>query len=180
MDIFDVYKQMERNDILLAFKGEVTSDLLSSVFQIMETKMDNLNENPKLKRKVYHILVEILQNLYHHLDEISADDGDRNKSAIFTIGKKDDDYFIVTGNFIINENIIGFKKRLDEVNSLSKEELKEFYKKTLNNGQMSKKGGGGLGMIDIARKTGEKLDYNFLEIDNKVSFFTLNIKISNQ
>ena len=63
---------------------------------------------------------------------------------------------------------------------MSKEELKEFYKKTLNNGQMSKKGGGGLGMIDIARKTGEKLDYNFLEIDNKVSFFTLNIKISNQ
>lgn len=180
MDIFDVYKQMERNDILLAFKGEVTSDLLSSVFQIMETKMDNLNENPKLKRKVYHILVEILQNLYHHLDEISAEDGDRNKSAIFTIGKKDDIYFIVTGNFIINENIIAFKSRLDEVNSLSKEELKEFYKKTLNNGQMSKKGGGGLGMIDIARKTGEKLDYNFLEIDNKVSFFTLNIKISNQ
>ncbi len=89
MDIFDVYKQMERNDILLAFKGEVTSDLLSSVFQIMETKMDNLNENPKLKRKVYHILVEILQNLYHHLDEISAEDGDRNKSAIFTIGKKE-------------------------------------------------------------------------------------------
>ena len=93
MDIFDVYKQMERNDILLAFKGEVTSDLLSSVFQIMETKMDNLNENPKLKRKVYHILVEILQNLYHHLDEISEQDGDINKSAIFTVGKKDSDYF---------------------------------------------------------------------------------------
>ena len=180
MDIFDVYKQMERNDILLAFKGEVTSDLLSSVFQIMETKMDNLNEDPKLKRKVYHILVEILQNLYHHLDEISEQDGDINKSAIFTVGKKDRDYFIVTGNFIINENISAFKSRLDEVNSLSKEELKEFYKKTLNNGQMSKKGGGGLGMIDIARKTGQKLDYNFLEIDNKVSFFTLNIKISNQ
>ena len=180
MDIFDVYKQMERNDILLAFKGEVTSDLLSSVFQIMETKMDNLNEDPKLKRKVYHILVEILQNLYHHLDEISEQDGDINKSAIFTVGKKDSDYFIVTGNFIINENISAFKSRLDEVNSLSKEELKEFYKKTLNNGQMSKKGGGGLGMIDIARKTGQKLDYNFLEIDNKVSFFTLNIKVSNQ
>jgi hypothetical protein len=44
---------------------------------------------------------------------------------------------------------------------------------------MSLKGGGGLGMIDIARKTGEKIGYNFLEIDNKVSFFTLNIKITN-
>jgi hypothetical protein len=50
----------------------------------------------------------------------------------------------------------------------------------LNNGEMSLKGGGGLGMIDIARKTGEKLEYNFLEIDNKVSFFTLNIKVTQQ
>ncbi len=72
------------------------------------------------------------------------------------------------------------KRRLDEVNSLDKEQLKEYYKKVLNNGEMSLKGGGGLGMIDIARKTGEKLEYNFLEIDNKVSFFTLNIKVSNQ
>ena len=59
-----------------------------------------------------------------------------------------------------------------------KEELKDYYKSVLNNGEMSLKGGGGLGMIDIARKTGEKLEYNFLEIDNKVSFFTLNIKIN--
>jgi hypothetical protein len=87
-------------------------------------------------------------------------------------------YTIFTGNYILNENILGLKTRLDEVNSLTKEELKDYYKKVLNNGEMSLKGGGGLGMIDIARKTGEKLEYNFLEIDDKVSFFTLIIKVS--
>jgi UDP-N-acetylglucosamine pyrophosphorylase len=96
------------------------------------------------------------------------------------IGKLDNKYSIFTGNYILNENIHGLKTRLDEVNSLNKEELKEYYKKVLNNGEMSLKGGGGLGMIDIARKTGEKLGYNFLEIDNKVSFFTLNIKVTQQ
>jgi len=48
----------------------------------------------------------------------------------------------------------------------------------LNNGEMSDKGGGGLGMIDIARKTGEKLNYNFMPVDDSYSFFSLNIKIS--
>jgi hypothetical protein len=96
------------------------------------------------------------------------------------IGKLEKGYSIITGNYILNENISALKNRLDEVNSLNKDELKEYYKKVLNNGEMSLKGGGGLGMIDIARKTGEKLEYNFLEIDNKVSFFTLNIKVSNQ
>lgn len=182
MDVFDIYDKMERNNILLSFKGEITSDLLTSILQIMENKMDNMQEEPKMKKKVYNVLVECLQNLYHHLDEITEVDVDTEKirSAIFTIGKLDNKYSIITGNYILNENISGLKNRLDEVNSLNKEELKEYYKRVLNNGEMSLKGGGGLGMIDIARKTGEKLEYNFLEIDNKVSFFTLNIKVSNQ
>lgn len=171
---------MEKNNILLSFKGEITSELLASILQIMENKMDNMREEPKIKKKVYNVLVECLQNLYHHLDEVSETASDKIRSAIFTIGKLDNKYSIITGNYILNENINGLRNRLDEVNSLSKEELKEYYKKVLNNGEMSMKGGGGLGMIDIARKTGEKLEYNFLEIDNKVSFFTLNIKVSNQ
>jgi len=171
---------MERNNILLSFKGEITSELLTSILQIMENKMDNIKEEPKIRKKVYNVLVECLQNLYHHMDEVAEKDKDNIRSAIFTIGKVGDTYIIITGNYILNENINGLKNRLDEVNALNKEELKEYYKKVLNNGEMSLKGGGGLGMIDIARKTGEKLEYNFLEIDNKVSFFTLNIKISNQ
>jgi hypothetical protein len=180
VDIFDIYNKMERNNILLSFKGEITSDLLTSILQIMENKMENMQEEPKMKKKVYNVLVECLQNLYHHLDEISDVDSERIRSAIFMIGKLDGDYSIITGNYILNENINGLKNRLDEVNGLNKEQLKEYYKQVLNNGEMSLKGGGGLGMIDIARKTGEKLEYNFLEIDNKVSFFTLKIKVSNQ
>jgi hypothetical protein len=180
VDVFDIYDKMERNNILLSFKGEITSDLLTSILQIMENKMDNMQEEPRMKKKVYNVLVECLQNLYHHLDEISEAESERIRSAIFTIAKLNNQYSIITGNYILNENISGLRNRLDEVNSLNKEELKEYYKKVLNNGEMSMKGGGGLGMIDIARKTGEKLEYNFLEIDNKVSFFTLNIKVSNQ
>ena len=140
--------------------------------------MENMREEPKIKKKVYNVLVECLQNLYHHLDEVSDTESDKIRSAIFTIGKLDNKYSIITGNYILNENINGLRNRLDEVNALSKDQLKDYYKRILNNGEMSMKGGGGLGMIDIARKTGEKLDYNFLEIDNKVSFFTLIIKVT--
>ena len=178
VDAFNIYDKMEKNNILLSFKGDVTSELLTSILQIMENKMDNMQEEPKMKKKVYNVLVECLQNLYHHMDDVADAAGDVNRSAIFMIGKLNNAYTITTGNYIASENVHGLRNRLDEVNALSKEELKEYYKKVLNNGEMSLKGGGGLGMIDIARKTGEKLDYNFLEIDNKVSFFTLNIKVS--
>ena len=48
---FDLYNLMERDNVLLAFKGTVTSDLLSSVFQIMESKMEDLNDSPATKKE---------------------------------------------------------------------------------------------------------------------------------
>ena len=183
LDIYDFYDKMERNNILLSFKGDITSELLTSILQIMESKLETMHEEPKVKKKVYNVLVECLQNLYHHMDEIvltaeEMPEGDKIRSAIFMVGKVDNQYNIITGNYIRNVSVEALRNRIDEVNSLTKEELKDYYKAVLNNGQMSAKGGGGLGMIDIARKTGEKLNYTFQPIDNNFSFFSLNLKIA--
>lgn len=184
VDIYDFYDKMERNNIMLSFKGDITSELLTSILQIMETKLDNMQEEPKTKKKVYNVLVECLQNLYHHMDDIptsgmkTSDGQDLIRSAIFMIGKVENQYTIITGNYIRTANVDSLRKRLDEINKLSKDELKDYYKTVLNNGEMSLKGGGGLGMIDIARKTGQKLNYHFMQVDDSHSFFSLNIKIA--
>ena len=163
---------------MLSFKGEVTSDLLTSILQIMESKMESLAESPKIKKKVYNILVECLQNLYHHLDDDDFKTKVNEKSALFMIKKEDGEYSIMTGNFIANGNVGLMTARLDKINGMDKVELKDYYKSVLNNGEMSAKGGGGLGMIDIARKSGKKLDYIFNKIDDEYSFFSLKIKVA--
>ena len=45
-------------------------------------------------------------------------------------------------------------------------------------GKLSAKGGAGLGFIDIARKSGNKLEYFFKEINSYSSFFILTTKVS--
>jgi hypothetical protein len=177
-NIHDFYNKMEKGNIMLSFKGEVTSDLLTSILQIMESKMETLEEPPKIKKKVYNILVECLQNLYHHLDDDDFKTRINEKSALFMIRKLEGEYSIMTGNFIASENVEMMKGRLDRINEMDKEQLKTYYKEVLNNGEMSAKGGGGLGMIDIARKSGKKLEYNFDRIDEEYSFFSLNIKVA--
>jgi len=63
------------------------------------------------------------------------------------------------------------------INTMDKEGLKEYYQNSLESSVVSSKGTAGLGMIDIARKSGNKLDFEFLNIDNERSFFCLNVKI---
>lgn len=178
-EIHDFYNMMEKSNIMLSFKGEVTSDLLTSILQIMESKMETLEEPPKIKKKVYNILVECLQNLYHHIDEDDIYTEQNEKSALFMIRKNENgDYSIMTGNYIAIENVDMMKGRLDKINAMDRDQLKVYYKEVLNNGEMSVKGGGGLGMIDIARKSGKKLEYNFAPVDDTVSFFSLNVQVA--
>ncbi|MGK0383871.1 MAG: hypothetical protein ACJAVL_000605, partial [Bacteroidia bacterium] len=176
MNIYDLYHKMESNKVVLSFKGEVTSELMTCILQIMEQRMESMNEAPKLKKKVYNVLVECLQNLYHHIDEIPSESGEKgtDHSAIFMISlNKNNGYSITTGNYIQTTRKDSFENKLERINSLESAELKELYKEVLNNDARSEKGGGGLGMIDIARKTGKKLNYAFAPLNDEYSFFSL-------
>ena len=53
LDIYDFYDKMEKHNILLSFKGAITSELLSSILTIMENKMENMDEPPKIRKKVF-------------------------------------------------------------------------------------------------------------------------------
>lgn len=182
MNIYDLYHRMESNKVVLSFKGDVTSELMSSILQIVEQRMDEMNEAPRLRKKVYNVLVECLQNLYHHIDEIPSETAKNgtDRSAIFMISLNSNGYSITTGNYMLSDRTDDFKEKLERINALGKDELKELYKSVLNSDERSDKGGGGLGMIDIARKTGNKLNYDFATLNEEYSFFSLNINVEEQ
>lgn len=177
---YELYKKLDDENIILSFKGVVTADLLSSMLHIMELKLSFLDETPKIKKKVFNVMVECLQNLYHHT-EANLESRDyietEANSALVVIIREGGRFMVRTGNFIENKNIDSLKEKLEEINSLDDEGLKIMYRENLKKSQISDKGTAGLGMIDIARKSGNKLDYQFMKVNEKSSFFSLNVKI---
>ncbi len=99
--------------------------------------------------------------------------------SMFIFSKLKEDFFeLTTGNFVNKKTMQFLKSRIGQLNFLEKGELRILYKRILNNEEFSKKGGGGLGMIDILRKTGNKYEYSFVEYNENFYFFTLTIKIT--
>jgi hypothetical protein len=94
------------------------------------------------------------------------------------IGKENNEYRITSGNVIYNDRIESVRSKLEQINSLDKEGLKDLYKNTLSSTELSEKGGAGLGFIDMARKSGQKLEYDFYKMNDQISFFALQSKIS--
>ena len=133
-DVKEYYSKLNDDDVLIAYKGNVSSELISNVLEVVEARMDDYSEASKIRKKVYNVLVESLQNLYHHIDVLPPElqkDFDE-KFGILVVSRVDSKYKISTGNFIEAKGVDQLKSRLDKINSMSPEELKDMYKFILN------------------------------------------------
>ena len=171
-----------KNNVILFYKGNVDSDVINHILDTVEDKMIQVNDQSRLRKKVYNVLVESLQNLYHHVDKVPDDFEDQTseKFGMLIVQKVDSGYKIITGNFVKTDNVERLEEKIKKINRSSHEEIKELYKFILNHQRISAKGGGGLGLVDIARKTGNKLEYTFKEYNDKYSFFYLDILVNEE
>ncbi len=168
------FEKTKEGNILVSYKGDITSDIITALVEKSENIFIENPEISHLKKISFHIVVECLQNLFHH--GLSFEEG-KPKFGTYLLLFSENTLKIVTGNFIPPEKVQLISDRINQINSMSKDELKTLYKLILNNDEFSEKGGGGLGLIDIARKTGSKLIYEFLPVDEKVLFYILKINI---
>ena len=181
MDPLRKYKNIYDGNILLMYKGELSFGLITSMIETLEGKIEELEEDRKFKKKFHNVATECIQNLFYHIDGVNQANSTSgrydSKSAVvmITAGKKH--YTLLTSNYIPAHKTSTLKERLDNINSFDPEELRALYKKVLSEKPFSEKGTGGLGFIDIARKTGEKFRYTFSPVNDEVVNFTLQIKM---
>ncbi len=175
--VVTLYDELKSNGISLVFMGEFNHEITKMFTTMSERELGRKNEQPKTTRKVYHVMVETLQNISKHSDDITGIENNIG-NGLFMIGNKKNTYYIITSNKVANDKKEDIESALIQVNSLNKEELNELFKKTMKDGKLSDKGGAGLGLIDIARKTGNKLEHNFLPLDEKYSLFILKVEIT--
>jgi len=163
-------KRIKDSDVLMIYKGDFGKDSIMPIIQIIEEKIKTEGDTTGSKA-FFLILVELLQNVSRH------NLGDESKDGIFMIAEDDDGrYWISVGNVVDGQNRELLRQRIDELNALDAPQLKQAYKQTLREGSFSDKGGAGLGLIEIARKSSDKLSCSFDKLGDDRFFFTFNVK----
>lgn len=176
--IYELHKTMLDKKLILVYEGEFTQDIVKSVLSMAERNMDSFGEASGVKRKVFNVMVECLQNICKHAVRMDEDGNVRN-NAIFIIGKNEDQYFITSGNAMHTHEVDSMIRRLAQINELDKDGLKKLYRNRLTEiDKLSPQGGAGLGFIDMAKKSGNKLSYHFEQFDDTHSFFSLKTVIN--
>lgn len=174
--VLTLYDEMLANGISLVYMGEFNQEIITMFTSMARNTMAGSGANKIIQRRVYHALVETLENLNQHSDEIS--EYEKMGKGFVIIGKKEDDYYIITSNKIKNKKRDNMKPILDTIFDSTKEELTQMFYTQIQKDDLTEEEGAGLGLIDIARKTEKKLTYLFLPLDDEHSAFILKAEIN--
>ena len=125
--IFDLHRTMMSQKLILVYQGDFTQETTKSILAMAERNIDSSGEESNIKRKVFNVMVESLQNIVKHSDEL-IDGQTKSHAAIFLIGREANRYTIMSGNPIRKANIPKLQQSLEHINGLDKDGLKDLYK----------------------------------------------------
>ncbi len=177
---FKLFEGMQKDNLGYLYRGLFTQGITDSIISLAENNLDSSGESNKVKKRVFSILVECLQNVTRHQTSEGLDEIEPEQAGVVVIQNENDAYQITSGNVVEKKAIPHLVGMLEKINSLEKDELKLYYKEVLEDGIISDKGGAGLGLIEMARRSGNKLFFDFTEIDENVSYFYLHTAISKE
>jgi hypothetical protein len=171
-------RNSSNKDIILHFKDQMEFDAISDLIHILKDRMKERHVSFVTYKKVLMLMIESLENILRYNKQI-----DRSTPILkdyppeFQIYAEKNYYVIESSNAILNLDIPGLDERLKYLNKLNKKRIKDLYKSTITDGKFSDKGGAGLGIIEMAKITDEKLMFSFSPINDKFSYFTLRMLV---
>lgn len=178
LNTLDKFKNLkDSEELLLGYQGTITDSLTDNLLTIAENKLAMVEYNTRIKKKVFNILVEVLQNIYHNQEEIS-NSPDCYHEILLMLVKGSASYHIISGNYINQGNTDLLRRRIQEINQFDTDELREKYRSKLDEGFFSDKGRAGLGIMDMVRKSGHPLDFGFESINDQYTYFSLQVNIT--
>lgn len=175
---YPCYKDMTDNTVIFAYKGVVTSDLVTSVLEIMGEKLEGEGSDKRFSKKVFNVMVECLTNVYS--DENYQFKETFDPTAVLMVKREDESYIITTGHYIYNDRVMPLKKTMDMINNMNHDEVKAYYHETLVKEDPRDTGLTNLAIIDLSRKSRHKLVYQFKYVTAEYSFFSLDARISRE
>ncbi len=176
-DVVEYFDQLkESGTFLLYYKGEVTEDTTSELLNKLEARIEEVNLKRSVAKKVFHIFIEALQNLYHHSYKESVNGYSKN-FGIIQMKILHDEVVLRTANIVTEPTKHFLEKRIRQFNILTKDQIAKLYKIILAETSLSEKGGGGLGLIDIIKRTGNKINFSFKEINDNMFFYIFETKL---
>ena len=172
-----IQKVLGTSGISICISGRFSQGLIEEIGDAVKQHMENEDKAKNEISKVFSIFIEQSQNIKNYVvSKENTPAGSRiANSAIISIGQEGGSYFVWSGNVLENCDVPPLLEKMKKVVGASKDELKKLYKEQLMSDVAPDQGGAGVGLIDIAKKASQPLEFSIDTLDESYSLFELKV-----
>lgn len=172
---------LNEKHIFFCFCGPLSNDLVVELGDTVKSKMKLEDVSQTTIIRAFSLIVENVQNIMFYSADITRSlhtDAEKNiRSGIVAIGYDNDRFFILSGNLIKHEEVEHIKSKLTTVQHMDKDQLRMYYRQKRKQSPEKGSKGAGLGFIEMAKKSKDKIEFLFTKVDDKHTFFSLKTTI---
>jgi hypothetical protein len=167
------------NKSILSYQGPLSFSTIDWLLSEFKLAAQDHELSFKTYKKMISVMIEALENISKYSDQIQCN-GEHTTGFCpsLKISRNDSEIEMETRNPVKKRDVSTLRNRIDEVNSYDSEALRELYKSTISDGKFSSQGGAGLGLIEMAKTTGNKLEYNFENLTKEYSLYTFRVSMN--
>jgi hypothetical protein len=170
----DFYELLSK-EVIIAYRGTFEKSVLAILAKNIETSVDS---SSVLRRKFFKMFLEFAQNIAHYsAEQVNTDENEKSGSGLLILKHSGDNYKFLSGN-LVETNMLSFiNKRVDYINSLDREGLREYKReqyKLVESGERSN-----LGLLLIALISGSRVVVDSKPVDETYSFITISAEVPN-
>ncbi len=173
--VFSFFNLLQDDSLSLFYQGVAHDDITDKLISLSDTNIKSQASLSSLRKRVSFAISECFQNVIRHKEEPKAAPDEVLHPSMFMVRSLGNGYYIGSVNLLKSRKASKLKKQLLNLNSLNAEELRQMYLQLLPAVEFSEKGGAGLGLIEMARKSKQKFDFDFLQVSRGFSLFAMQL-----
>jgi len=183
IDILAYNRMLIDSNISIIYSGPLWAEGIDGMAEFIQRRLDKDELTLGASQAIFSVFVEQVNNMLMYSVEKELSEDTENpcldvSKGVFLMGKQGNSYFLQTGNYMKTSGVKLLKSRIDYINTLDKQQLRQYLKeqrKAEDNNPESK--GGGIGLIEMARRASSKLDCQFIPCENGFTYFTMYVTI---
>ncbi len=177
-DLLNIYQYMSRQRILMAYHGEFSQQVVDMLLNHAKQDLQNRGVEYQTRKRTYKVLMECLENILRHREDPGDSPGGSGLGGgMVLIGGSDEGHFITIGNLVDKKDKPFLQEWLKKVENLDGKELKNKHKEVLKQGKLTRMGGAGLGILEIAIKSGNSMGHGFHDHNETHDLFILEVLV---
>ncbi len=176
-EVLDNYLNLKTRQAILYYQGPLLYPVIAEMSQYMRY---NISESLSIREKVFYIFIELAQNVRNYSAERTplAENGKDTGIGLVLLQQDDEKLKLTTCNLVQDGQIPRLKERIARIATLERKALRELKSELRNQALLQNHHSGNIGLVDIALKSGNPIEAEWLPVEGKGLYFLISATIS--